>query len=448
MITLGIKLLTLLPILALLVLVLLQMIKRPIWLVAAGIYAVSLDHIGRIQDSTFTINNLLKVALIAAVILHMMQVNRRIRIPRHLIWFLPFLAFTAISSFYSHDVARATFFLIRLCLLWTFALLVANVVESRRHLAILLVVMAGTAAVVSTLAHMQTLNALTLAGVAAFQKAGPDSGGVRAISTFWDANHMGGFLTVLTVFLVAFVADVKTRWSLRMATLVVVFLAFGAILLSFSRSAWLALGLSMLLFTRFSDMRKGLKGFYVVGVLGVGYLTFFTPYGRDLFTRLSSIANLGEDYSGNFRLYLAISGLEMWANGLNWIWGAGFQSFGRLIGEHWYFKASNDMIFHSGVHLSHTLWITLLAEGGLIAITLFILFMRSVLREASCLLSRRETGVFRAVAVACWVLMVVKLADFFLNPSIYDNQFWMTLGLLGALSSIESIPEKGGELKA
>ena len=74
-------LILLLPALILLVLAAFQMLKRPILLVALSIYTVSLDHVGRIQGSTITVNNLLKVVMIAVLVAWMARAGMKLRLP-------------------------------------------------------------------------------------------------------------------------------------------------------------------------------------------------------------------------------------------------------------------------------------------------------------------------------------------------------------------------------
>jgi O-antigen ligase len=91
------------------------------------------------------------------------------------------------------------------------------------------------------------------------------------------------------------------------------------------------------------------------------------------------------------------------------------------------------MMFHSGTHLSHTLLITLLSEGGLIGTGLFAVFLYAVWRELVRIRREEHSGLARIALVACTVIFLVKLVDTFFNPSMYDNLFWLTLGLIGAI---------------
>ncbi|MCP4549965.1 MAG: hypothetical protein GY835_26200 [bacterium] len=411
----------------------LKIIRHPFILIGLAIYAISLDHYGRYLGSFVTVNNTVKVVLIAILLIWMMISNKRIRLPWHLVWFLPYFVFAAVSLLYSPNIDLGFVFISRFVLIWLFAIIIANMIETPRHLIFIFLMMFLSSAIVSMLAHMQTLNAFTLAGVAAFQKIGPDAGGVRAISTFWDSNVMGSYVMVLSIFLIALLSIKSLNRFYRIVVLGVLFISFGAILLSFSRSAWLGLAMSLILFFRFKAMRPQIYLFLAIGLVGIVYLNLMTPYGLELASRFSSIGKLQSDYSGNFRLNLILSGFEIWSNGMNWLWGAGFRAFEVMIMENWYYRTSNDMIFHSATHVSHTLWITLLAEGGILGLGLFVLFLRSVFRELRELLRRNSSGVIRIMIICCWVYMVMKMVNFMFNPNPHDNLFWLVLGLIGAL---------------
>lgn len=409
-------------------------LRHPGFLIALSVYTVSLDHLGKLQIGPLTVNNLLKVVLVGVALLWFLTVGKRIRFPRHLLWFLPFLLFCGVSAFYSADYPLAAFKLFRLFVVWLYALLVANFVERERDLVVLLGSIVVTAFVVSVLAHMQTLNSLTQGAIVLVEKQGPEASGVRAMSTFWDSNRLGQFLAILSIFMVAgLTLPTKSRlW--KPVVLLVLFVTFGAVLLSFSRSAWLGLGLSMLFLLTFRRMRPVVLGFGGIGLAGILYMALFTPYGGFLFSRLQTLGELGSDFSGQFRWLLGMSGLRMWADGLHWIWGAGYYSFAALVSGYWHPAMSHDMIFHSGTSMSHTLYITIIAEGGVIGVLLFLLFARSVTREMRRLLGRRLAGLPRVFVVALAVLLAVRIVDFLFNPSLSDNLFWLMLGLLGALA--------------
>jgi hypothetical protein len=417
-------------------------LRHPSLLIALSVYTISLDHMGRLQIGPLTLNNLLKIVLISVALIWMLTSGKRIQFPRPLLWFLPFLIFSGLSVFHSADFPLATFKFFRLFIVWLYALLVANFVERDRDLVYLLVSIIVTTFIVSMLAHMQTLNVLTRGAVELVEKQGPEASGVRAVSTFWDSNRLGQFLAILSIFLVS-ALTLPTRSKIwKILVLGVLFMAFGAVLLSFSRSAWLGLGLSMLLMLASRQMRPTALAFAAVGVAGILYMAVFTPYGGFLFTRLQTLGNLGGDFSGQFRWLLGVSGLRMWVDGLNWLWGSGYYSFAALVPQYWHPAMSHDMIFHSGTKMSHIFYITVIAEGGMIGVGLFLLFVRSVFKEIRHTMSRKLGSLPRVFLIAVTVLLSVRLVDFLFNPSLHDNLLWLMLGLLGALARFPSLEGK------
>lgn len=409
-------------------------LRQPAILVALSVFTISLDYKGRLGEGFITANNLLKVVLIGAFLVQMLCGGRRLRLPIHLILFLPYLVFAAISSYYSAGFLQAGFYVMRLTLVWIYAVLVANLIEREWQLSLLLVAMAATALFVSVTAHMQTLNIVALAGAELIQKQGPDAGSVRALGTFWDANALGGFLGVLSLFLMAGLARGNLGWIRRGAILCVLGVAFGAVLLSFSRSAWLMIAFGMLLFAREHRLRPYVGWFLALGLCGALYVLIATPYGHALTARFLSFGELGQDYSGRFRWYLALSGLEIWADGMHWLWGSGFYSFGEQIWRHWYPLATHDMMYHSGTNMSHTLLVTLLAEGGLLGVLLFVVPFMAALRALGRLRRQPHGQVAGSVLLGCQVVLMVKLVDTFFNPLMYDNLIWLTMGLIGAIA--------------
>ncbi len=409
-------------------------LRHPSLLVALSVYTISLDHMGRLQFGMLTVNNLLKIVLVGVTVIWLLTQGKRLYIPRHLIWFLFFMFFLGASCFYSADFLGGAGFVLRGGIVWLYALIIANFIRSERDLAYLLIAIVATALLVSVMAHMQTLNVLTRSSVMLVEKHGPEASGVRAVSTFWDSNRMGQFLTILAVFMTTALSLPGLRRVWKIIILLVLFSTFGAILLSFSRSAWLALSLAMLLLLPARRMRPVLVAFGAVGLFGVGYMAFFTPYGGLLLDRFSTLGQLGEDYSGRFRLLLGLSGMRIWTDGLNWLWGSGCNAFASVVANYWHPAMNHDMIHHSGTRLSHTYYITILAEGGLVGSLLFLACVRAVYLEAKLNLKRRLAPLPMAVLLAVVALLAVRLLDLSFNPNLHDNLLWLILGLLGALS--------------
>jgi O-antigen ligase len=411
-------------------------LRHPVVLLGVSLFTISLDFMGRINDSIVTYNNLTKVALLVIMTVHLATSRRGLKMPRHVLLALPFVVFVGISTLHSPDLSRAFIHFLRLVVVWSYAVLVANFVTTQRHLKILLVSIALTILVSSGFAHLQTINLLTFGTVDALEAFEPGTFGIRAVSTFWNPNRLALYLLSLSLFLLVALNHHRLSGAWKTVLVLILLSSLGAILLTFSRAAWVSLLVAAILFLRFRETRRIVATVMVAGGVAFLLIMVLTPYGQFILDRLSSFGQLEQDFSTRFRIYLSYIGLSIWADGMNWLWGAGHSAFVPLFHLHLHPLMSHEMAYHTGVYSSHVLWMTLLSETGLIGLLLFLVFIRGLLRETERLLRRARDGTARLVLIGCWVLVVTRLVDWFFNPNLNYNEFWFAVGLIGALGAI------------
>jgi len=413
-------------------------LRYPVLLIALSIFTISLDFMGRIADSTVTYNNLTKVALIGAMLVRLMVTGKRIVVPRYLLMALPFIVFIGLRSYPGPVLEGGAFHFLRLIVVWTYAVLVVNILETRRDLHILFVGVMATALISGITAHLQTLNLMTMGTGESLAAFDPGGFGVRAVSTFWNPNRLALYLLNLSIFiLVGFRHPDFPRWG-KAPLLLILFSTLAAMLLTFSRSAIVSLTFASILFLRFRETRRVFVAVFGLGIVSGVLLIVATPYGQFLLDRLMSFGDLGSDFSTKTRLYLGYVGLSIWSDGLNWIWGSGFSSFAEMFHGHLHPLMSHEMSYHTGVTESHVLWITLLSETGTVGLMLFLVFLRSTFKELRRLLGVVVDPTLRLVLIGAWVLLCTRIVDWFFNPNINYNEFWLTVGLVGAVGLIAS----------
>ena len=102
---------------------------------------------------------------------------------------------------------------------------------------------------------------------------------------------------------------------------------------------------------------------------------------------------------------------------------------------------NHDGYYHVGIRGSHNLWLSILAELGLIGMAAFLFFVQGLFREIVRLLRGALSPLQANLTVALAIYFIVKLVDFNLNPQLEENLFWFGIGLLGALG-IMAEPER------
>jgi hypothetical protein len=417
-------------------------LRFPVLLLALSVFTISLDFMGRIADSTVTYNNLTKLALFGVLMVRLLISGQRLVIPRYLLMALPFLMFVGLRSYPGATLAGGGFHFLRLIIVWFYAVAVVNIVRTRRDLHVLFLGILATALVSGVIAHFQTLNLMTLGSVESLAVFDPGTFGVRAVSTFWNPNRLALYLLNLSIFIMVGLRHPELpKWS-KLPILLLLFSTLAAMLLTFSRAAMVSIGFAALMFLQFKETKRVFVAVIGFGLLSGILLIVATPYGEFLLDRLVSFSRLETDFSTQMRLQLGYIALSIWSDGLNWIWGSGYTSFSELFFEHLPPLMSHEMSHHSGTSESHVLWMTLLAETGSLGLLFFLLLLRSAFKELRRLLRTVLDPTLRLTLIGAWVLMATRMVDWFFNPNINYNEFWLTLGLIGAVGMIAA--QNGG----
>ena len=394
---------------------------------------MSLDSVGRVGVGVLTVNNLTKLLFLLLFLLICLLRNRPVRVPWHLALFLPLLLVTGIAVFYSPRFPQALQYWGRFLFVWSFAVLVANVLTRERHLRAVLDAMALTAVLVAALAIVQGLQIFQEGAMALHGTEDAMARGIRVSGGFWNPNRMAVFLVGLVVFLVAALPVRSLGRGRKALYMLAIGVSLAAIFMSLSRSGLLALGLVLLGFLFSRRHRRLAVGAAAVAIAVAVFLLLRTDYAGQLMMRLSTLSELGGDASAQIRWHLVFSGLRIFAHGFNWLWGCGHMGFEAAYVAFPHPLVSHDAYYHVGIRASHTLAITILAEQGLIGASAALLFFLGIYRRLSILFRERWSELQHCLLVAILILVTVKLVDFGFNPSFQDNLFWFVLGLLGAL---------------
>lgn len=408
-------------------------LRWPVLLVLGVLFTMSLDHLGRLGLGFLTANNLLKSATVAAVLLRLVLGGERIRLPAMLLHFVPFLAVAGLASFYSPEYVVAFNSWMRLVFIWVFTLIIANVLRGERELKLVVVVMAVVLATISVLAVVQASQAFS-EGLLAIRRLGQAySVGVRASATFFNPNKMAVHLGGMSILVFAGLPSIRRRWF-RLFCFGSVLAGLLAILVSLSRSGFLMVGVAALGFLLSRRHRRHALALILLGLLAVTVILTATPYRDPLLDRFGSFGSLGDDSSGQARTSLLITGLYVFGDGPNALWGTGYKGYTRAMQSHLYPLMSHDAYYHTGIRNGHNVWIAILAELGVLGMLAILLFFATLYREFARLHRSRLSELQRCLLIGLVIYVSAKLVDFNLNPEFEENMFWYALGILGALS--------------
>ena len=421
---------------ALCILATLASLRRPYLIAMLILVTMGMDYVGQLGFGFLTANNLLKALFVAIVCLRLLLDRERAALPTSLLAFMPFLLLTGASCFYSAGFLDGVAAWFRLLFIWIVSLLLANAYREEKHIRWAIHFMACVALLQAAVAITQALQLFTSGPLAIHGSDEAFRRGVRVSGTFWNPNSMAIHMAGLMILLFACYPSQRSNRKLAVLYIAGILGAQLCIILSLSRSGFIAAALALFLFLFSRRHRKLSLGFMVLGLGGLVFVLLFSPYKLDLLSRIASFASLEEDRSGQVRFHLAMSGLAIFSDGLNFIWGAGFKSFIVEIESHLFPLMSHDGYYHTGIRASHNLWITIIAEGGLIGLLAMGYFFKEIYGQISRQLRGALSPLERDLLIGIAVYVTVKLVDFNLNMHLEDNLLWYSVGLLGALAVI------------
>lgn len=243
----------------------------------------------------------------------------------------------------------------------------------------------------------------------------------RIFSTLENPNVLGEYLMLAIPVIFALLWMTK-NFKNKLLLIGVLGVLNLCLVLTFSRGAWLGLALSILLFASLKDSRL-----FLLIIVIVMISPFFMP--EVVIDRIESIGSL-EDSSNTFRISIWIAALRMmkdyWATGL----GLGLPAFARVYRDY--------MIAGTPAVHAHNLYLQLGLEMGILGLLTLGLLIVTGFSKARLVLktsTKPDTYLLAAALSAIAGHLLHGLFDYvWYSPKIV-MVFWMTFGMLSALSS-------------
>jgi O-antigen ligase len=345
--------------------------------------------------------------------IYFLAVRKKLIISRK---FFPFIAFTVIAVlslifnsifFSSHEIFVAGFYLIR----WLFYLLAALAVFNMYKQSILSLTDFLLAFIYSGV-FISLVGFVQLAVLPDFSVLDPSLGWDphinRLASTFFDPNFTGGYLVLCLSLVLWAINNNEVRINRKVLIYSSIILAL-AILLTFSRSTWLMLGIVVLVFGIYRY-----RLLLILSLLLVFLAYFAVPRVQ---TRISGITDPAD--SAHFRL---ISWENTWNIAKdNLILGTGFNTF-RYVQKDYGYLDHDTFVDHAGAGSDSSI-LFVLATTGLLGLFLFLAgYLNSVFNS---LFSSNGDRILGAI------LLGLLLHAQFINSLFYPQIMFMWLCLIG-----------------
>lgn len=248
----------------------------------------------------------------------------------------------------------------------------------------------------------------------------------RATSTFDNPNVLAVYLIITTVFALGYTFESLS--SKRALIYLGVFaLNFAALVFTWSRGAWIAISISLMLFIGFKLRRHA--GIMMIILAALPYALFFLP--EPIMLRILSIFNT-HDTSASYRLSIYRSSLDMFReNPLTGV-GVGSESFSNAFLSY----AENGV---TAPH-SHNIFLEIACEAGAFALILFLCLLLSRIRHhasyAPYIKSSSVGSLSYVCAAALFALVLFGMTDYIFYDAGMYFMFFTVFGLGSALLRI------------
>ncbi len=248
----------------------------------------------------------------------------------------------------------------------------------------------------------------------------------RVFATLDNPNNFAEYLTIFMPYSFAYAMTRKDSSS-RFVHTAFMILPLAAILLTYSRSGWIALAAAVIVYIALYNYRL-FPVFFVGGVFALPFIP------QSIYERILTIGNLS-DSSSSYRMDIWAGCFEMlkkyWFTGL----GLGPGAFAKVFPD--YAVGETTVVMHS-----HMQFMEMMVEGGILLFVAYIALVFGLIRRACVAAGRTHDVTMKHFAVAsCASIAGITLIGLFEYCWFYPRvmfAFFISAGICLALSRIIS----------
>lgn len=237
----------------------------------------------------------------------------------------------------------------------------------------------------------------------------------RMFSTFLDPNFSGPFFVLYFLLVLHFWFGEKDTWNKILFGALGIF-SFFAIILSFSRGAYIDAAVSILLYLFFKGYKKIALGIPILVLMLSLCIAFFLPYGEE--------KHLLRTASTQARLVSAVNALTIFMK--NPIIGVGFDSYRYAQHRYHLLSSFNWEDTHSGAGTNNS-YVFVLATTGILGGIAYGWFWFSVLKGSFRSLQQKKE--YTLFFFASWIALLVS--GIFENTLFYPSIMVWMFALIG-----------------
>ena len=304
-------------------------------------------------------------------------------------WLVGFIGLIFLTLIYSQDHERGLVMAVRFLLLILFILYLVNQIEHERQLTLSIWLISFTAIGLGVYSVIFSLLNPELAFLN-FQLAGKAVLGRAAVADS-DPNFFASMFFLPLAFSVAIVHSKENLW-IRLLGLAMSGLLLAALISTYSRGAWVAAFISILLVAYLFRNPKPAILALSLALLAILTIPDLQVLFIGVFSRLEGLFSGSLDSSASTRIILGKAGIEMFAE--SWTFGVGFGSFPTE------FTSMGMSNIISGVSEPHNILYHILAEMGLAGFAVFSILIYLIFRFAIQNIRLSETEWDKILAIS------------------------------------------------
>lgn len=406
-------------------------LSNPAVFVALMIFGTGLDLYGRIIGPLTVFHlgwGLLLISAILYLLFHQksdFEINFDIN--KYFYWFTGLSAFSLI---YTYNFSSGIFRIIITIALFISFIIAANFIKRKSHLWFII----GSMILANLFNSLLIIYQMVFQNVEYFGRHAVQSSTGEKIwrvsGAFDDPNVGAAFISIGVIYFLAIVIYSNYNKFIKSGLLIATLISIIGIGLTFSRTIWVSLILSIFFLLVLNKNKKYLITFSIVLFSGIIGVILFTSLGNFILTRFTSIIDVMNDISTRSRIAMAISGIEMFLD--NPILGKGLRSFPILYDFYLDPLIPQKLLY---VKESHTMIITLLAELGIFSVVIVFLWFKKVFKDAFDNYKLYDDGFLKAIAAGNLTVFFSLNIDFIFYGNLFPefNMIWINIALIYAL---------------
>jgi O-antigen ligase len=263
-------------------------------------------------------------------------------------------------------------------------------------------------------------------------------------------NDHTAYAAVIAMFLPVFIlyaSNWNTNTKNRLVSGLVLIYLIAAIILSYTRAAWLSLVVAAIVYLIFKFRIR----FYTVAVVGISLLSIFLLFQTDIMIKLErndqdsatdinkhlkSISNISTDASNLERINRWNSALRMFEEKPFWGWGPGTYQFNYAS-----FQKSSEMTIIStnagDAGNAHSEYLGPLAEQGILGLIAMLIILGAISYTGIMIYSKSQDKNVKLLTLAILLGLVTYFAHGFLNNFLDTDKLsvpvWAFMAIIVAL---------------